>query len=33
MDRILPVTMAMLRDRTLYDPSRRSTTKRNGDDS
>ena len=33
MDRILPVAMAMLRDRTLYDPSRRSTTKRNGDDS
>ena len=33
MDRILSVAMAMLRDRTLYDPSQRSQKKPNGDDS
>ena len=33
MDRILPVAFALLRDRTLYDPSRRSAKKRNGDGS
>ena len=33
MDRILPVAIAMLRDRTLYDPSQRSTKRPNGDDS
>ena len=33
MDRILPIAMAMLRDQTLYDPARRSTTRRSGDDS
>jgi transposase len=33
MDRILTITIAMLRDRTLYDPSRRSTNKRRGYDS
>jgi len=33
MDRILPIAMAMLRDQTVYDPSRRSTTtRRSGDD-
>lgn len=30
MDRILPIAMAMLRDRTLYDPARTSTGKRKG---
>ena len=33
MDRILPIAMAMLRNQTLYDPARRSTTRRSGDDS
>jgi len=33
MDRILSVAMAMLRDRTLYDPSQRSNKRPNGDDS
>ena len=33
MDRILPVAMAMIRDRTLYDPSQRSTKRLNRDDS
>ncbi len=33
MDRILSVAMAMLRDRTLYDPSQRSQKRPNGDDS
>ena len=30
---ILPIAMAMLRNQTLYDPARRSTTRRSGDDS
>lgn len=33
MDRILPIAIAMLRDRTLYDPSRRSKNDRKDNDS
>ena len=33
MDRILPIAITMLRNQTLYDPTRRSTTRRSGDDS
>jgi hypothetical protein len=33
IDRILSIAIAMLRDRTLYDPSQRSTNNRKGNDS
>ncbi len=33
IDRILPIAIAMLRDRTLYDPSRRSTNNRKANES